>query len=97
MIHIEGANTAAEMWSQLRLVKEARGKLDILSLHHRLYRTVANESTDITEHTTEMCHVQEELMKAYARVVTAEQSNVVETIDENTWDAWHRKMGRHCR
>lgn len=61
MIHIEGANTAAEMWSQLRLVKEARGKLDILSLHHRLYRTVANESTDITEHTTEMCHVQEEL------------------------------------
>ncbi|KAK0209435.1 hypothetical protein IW262DRAFT_1281621, partial [Armillaria fumosa] len=31
MIHIAGANTAAEMWKQLKLVKEARGKLGILS------------------------------------------------------------------
>ncbi|PBK78951.1 hypothetical protein ARMGADRAFT_951560, partial [Armillaria gallica] len=31
MIHIMGAITAAEMWKQLKLVKEARGKLGILS------------------------------------------------------------------
>ncbi|KAK0232761.1 hypothetical protein IW262DRAFT_1422633, partial [Armillaria fumosa] len=31
MIHIAGATTAADMWKQLKLVKEARGKLGILS------------------------------------------------------------------
>ncbi len=61
MIHIVGAKTAAKMWSQLKLVKEARGKLGILLLCRHLYRTVANKSTDITKHTTEMCRVQEEL------------------------------------
>lgn len=61
MIHIAGAKTAAEMWKQLKLVKEARGKLGILSHRRRLYRTVADESTDIVEHTTEMRRIQEEL------------------------------------
>ncbi len=49
------------MWTQLKLVKEARGKLGILSHRCRLYRTVADESTDIIEHTTEMRRIQEEL------------------------------------
>ena len=31
MIHIAGAKTAAEMWKQLRTVKEARGKMGIIS------------------------------------------------------------------
>ncbi len=61
MIHIAGAKTSAEMWTQLKLVKEARGKLGILAHHRRLYRTVADESTDIVEHTTEMRRIQEEL------------------------------------
>ncbi len=61
MIHIAGAITAADMWKQLKLVKEARGKLGILSYRRRLYRTVADESTDIIEHVTEMRRTQEEL------------------------------------
>ncbi|KAK0183890.1 hypothetical protein F5146DRAFT_892169, partial [Armillaria mellea] len=31
MIHMVGAITTAEMWKQLKLVKEARGKLGIVS------------------------------------------------------------------
>ena len=31
MIHIIGAKTVSEMWSQLTLVKESRGKLGILA------------------------------------------------------------------
>jgi hypothetical protein len=31
MVHIIGARTAAEMWKQLTLVKESRGKLGILA------------------------------------------------------------------
>ncbi|KAG7442299.1 uncharacterized protein BT62DRAFT_906069, partial [Guyanagaster necrorhizus] len=61
MIHITGATTAANMWKQLKLVKEARGKLGIPLFHCHLYHTTADESTDIIEHVTEMQHIQEEL------------------------------------
>ncbi|KAF7333956.1 hypothetical protein MSAN_02397600 [Mycena sanguinolenta] len=61
MVHIAGAKTAAEMWSQLKQVKERGGKLGILSLRRRLYRTIADDTTDITVHVTELRRIQEEL------------------------------------
>jgi hypothetical protein len=39
MIHIAGAKTAVEMWTQLRTMKEARGKMGIISARRWLYRT----------------------------------------------------------
>ena len=33
MIHISGATTAHEMWSQLSLVKESKGRLGVLATH----------------------------------------------------------------
>ena len=33
MIHISGATTAWEMWKQLTMVKESRGRLGILATH----------------------------------------------------------------
>ena len=33
MIHISGATTAREMWNQLSLVKESKGRLGILAAH----------------------------------------------------------------
>ena len=37
MIHLSGANTARDMWNQLTMVKEARGRLGILATHRALY------------------------------------------------------------
>jgi hypothetical protein len=61
MVHIAGTKTAAEMWSQLKQVKERGGKLGILSHRRRLYRTIADDATDIAEHVTELRRIQEEL------------------------------------
>jgi hypothetical protein len=61
MVHIAGAKTAAEMWSQLKQVKERGGKLGILSHRRRLYRTIADDATDIAVHVTELRQIQEEL------------------------------------
>jgi hypothetical protein len=61
MVHIAGAKTAADMWLQLKQVKERGGKLGILLLRRRLYRTIADDATDIAVHVTEMRRIQEEL------------------------------------
>jgi hypothetical protein len=61
MVHIAGAKTAADMWKQLKQVKEKGGKLGILSLRRRLYRTIADDATDIAVHVTELRRIQEEL------------------------------------
>jgi hypothetical protein len=45
MVHIAGARTAAEMWTQLKQVKERGGKLGVLSLRRRLHRTIADDAT----------------------------------------------------
>ena len=37
MIHLVGARTAREMWRQLTLVKESRGKLGVLATRRALY------------------------------------------------------------
>jgi len=36
-IHTAGAKTGAKMWKQFRTVKEARGKMGIISARRRLY------------------------------------------------------------
>ena len=41
MIHISGAGTARDMWEQLKMVKESRGRLGILATRRTLYRATA--------------------------------------------------------
>ncbi|KAG2337022.1 hypothetical protein BDR05DRAFT_895883 [Suillus weaverae] len=37
MVHLTGANTAKEMWDQLKLIKESRGQQGIYTWRHKLY------------------------------------------------------------
>lgn len=50
IIHISGATTAREMWSQLTMVKESKGCLGILATWRALYRANAEEGFDMVEH-----------------------------------------------
>ena len=50
MIHISGATTAREMWSQLCLVKESKGQLGVLATRRELYRASAEEGLDMINH-----------------------------------------------
>jgi hypothetical protein len=47
MIHLSGANTAKDMWNQLTMVKEARGRLGVLATRRALYRASADEGVDM--------------------------------------------------
>ena len=61
MIHISGATTAQEMWKQLTMVKESRGRLGILATRRALYRATANESFEMVDHISKLQKLQEEL------------------------------------
>ena len=50
MIHISGATTTREMWEQLTMVKESKGRLGILATRHALYRATAEEGFDMVAH-----------------------------------------------
>jgi hypothetical protein len=61
MIHIVGAQSASDMWKQLTLVKESRGKLGILATRRALYHSIAEEGFDLLEHISKLRKLQEEL------------------------------------
>ncbi|KAG1786844.1 uncharacterized protein HD556DRAFT_1412913 [Suillus plorans] len=46
MIHLAGASMAKEMWDQLRIMKESRGKQAITTWRQKFYRTTANEGDE---------------------------------------------------
>ena len=61
MVHIIGATTASQMWKQLTLVKEPRGKMGILMARKALYRSEAEEGTELIDHISMLRRLQEEL------------------------------------
>jgi hypothetical protein len=61
MIHISGANTAREMWEQLKTVKESRGRLGILATRRALYRASAADDFEMVGHISNLRKLQEEL------------------------------------
>ena len=61
MIHICGATTAKEMWNQLSMVKESKGRLGVLATHWALYRASAEEGFDMVTHISMLRGLQHEL------------------------------------
>jgi len=51
MVHLSGADTAKEMWDQLCMVKEAKGRIGVLATRRALYRMEADENNfDLVDH-----------------------------------------------
>jgi transposase InsO family protein len=74
MVHIAGAMTAAQMWTQLCTVKEARGQLGIMSYRRRLARTMADGTVILKSH-IDGC---EETIRLYNTLYTpAAQNNLL--------------------
>ena len=86
MVHIAGAKSAEEMWKQLTLVKEARGRLGILLYQCSLYHTVADESTDIVAHMTMLQQLQEQLHLMGSLVSDDEFIILLITSLPESWD-----------
>src|SRR5271168_2322165 len=61
MIHISGANMSKEMWEQLTMVKESRGRLGSLATQRALYRATAPNNFKMVDYISNIQKLQDEL------------------------------------
>ena len=86
MIHISGATMAREMWKQLKMVKESRGRLGILATHRALYRATADESFEMVDHISKLRKLQEELHIMGSPVPDEDFVMILITLLPEAWD-----------
>ena len=86
MIHLSGANTAREMWSQLVMVKEARGRLGILATRRALYRASGEEGVDMVDHISKLRGLQNELHAMENLVTDEDFVMIIITSLPESWD-----------
>ena len=88
MIHISGAETASQMWKQLKQVKESKGKLGILATRRSLYRAMAEEGFDMIEHISQLRKLQEELHAMGHKVEDEDFIMILITSLPESWDSF---------
>ena len=86
MIHISGAATAREMWEQLTMVKESRGRLGVLATRRALYRATADENFEMVEHISKLRKLQEELHIMGSPVPDEDFVMILITSLPESWD-----------
>jgi hypothetical protein len=86
MIHISGAMTAREMWEQLTIVKESKGRLGVLATRRALYRATAAEGLDMVEHISNLRKLQEELHLMDNKVTDEDFVMILITSLPESWD-----------
>ena len=88
MVHIMGADSAREMWEQLILVKEPKGRLGILTARRALYRATADEGIDMIEHIAKLRQMQEELHVMGSKVSDEDFVMIILTSLPESWDVF---------
>jgi gag-polypeptide of LTR copia-type len=86
MIHISGATTTREMWEQLTIVKESKGRLGILATRRALYRATAEEGFDMVSHISNLRKLQEELHIMDNKVTDENFVMILITSLPESWD-----------
>ena len=86
MIHISGANTASQMWEQLCMVKESKGRLGVLATRHTLYRATAEEGFNMVEHVSKLQKLQEELHIMSNLILDEDFVMILITSLSESWD-----------
>ena len=86
MIHISSATTAWEMWKQLMMVKESRGRLGVLAMCWALYRATADESFEMVDYISKLRKLQEELHIMGSPVPDKDFVMILITLLLEAWD-----------
>ena len=86
MIHISGAHTAREMWEQLSMVKESKGRLGVLATRRAMYRATAQEGFEMVEHVSNLRRLQEELHIMGSLVSDEDFVMILLTSLPESWD-----------
>jgi transposase InsO family protein len=88
MIHITGAKTAAEMWKNLKMVKESSSGVGKLTARRKLYRTFAEEGSDIAEHISKMRQILEELHTMGVKIEDQDFLDILMSSLPESWDSF---------
>jgi len=89
MVHLSGAETAKEMWDQLCMVKEAKGRISVLATRHALYRMEADENNfDMVEHVSKLRRLQKELHLMDNKVSDEDFVMILLTSLPESWDMY---------
>jgi hypothetical protein len=86
VIHLSGASTAKEMWSQLSMVKESKGRLGVLATRRALYRATAEEGFDMVAHVSKLRSLQDELHVMENLVTDEDFVMILLTSLPESWD-----------
>ena len=86
MIHLSGTKTARDMWNQLTLVKESRGRLGVLATRWALYRATAEEGFDMIDHISKLRGLQNELHAMENLVSDEDFVMILITSLPESWD-----------
>ena len=88
MVHIIGATTASQMWRQLTLVKEARGRMGVLATRRALYRSMAEEGFNLLEHVSSLRKLQEELHLMGSLIPDEDFAMILVSSLPESWDIY---------
>jgi len=89
VVHLSGAETAKEMWDQLCMVKEAKGRIGVLATRRALYRMEADENNfDMVEHVSKLRRLQEELHLMDNKVSNEDFMMILLTLLPESWDMY---------
>jgi transposase InsO family protein len=86
MIHISGALTARDMWDQLSMVKESKGRLGVLATRRAMYRAMAEEGFEMVTHISKLRQLQEELHIMGSLVSDEDFVMILLTSLPESWD-----------
>ena len=89
MVHLSGVDTAKEMWDQLCMVKEAKGRIGVLATRRMLYRMEADENNfDLVDHISKLRRLQEELHLMDNKVNDEDFVMILLTSLPESWDVY---------
>jgi len=89
MVHLSGADTAKEMWDQLCMVKEAKGRIGVLATCRTLYHMEADGNNfDLVEHISKLRRLQKELHLMDNKVNDEDFVMILLTSLPESWDVY---------
>jgi len=86
MVHISGASTAYQMWDQLSMVKESKGRLGVMAARRVLYQMMAKEGFDMVAHISRLRQTQEELHIMGNLISDEDFTMMIATSLPESWD-----------
>ena len=89
MVHLSGADTAKEMWDQLCMVKEVKGRIGVLATRHAFYHMEADENNfNLVDHISKLRRLQEELHLMDNKVNDEDFVMILLTSLPESWDVY---------